>query len=544
MSGEIHGGGHGHGGHGHGDHIAGGGGGGAPAGFIPPDGAAQHAEARRRLHEEQVEQNRDVQESATDPTGQKEDSHHIAHGFRYATLSHQQLEGADSKNPIPTDPKGHVLLNNPPPGPGGTGNPFFSPNPMTTFFEVFTMLDQLMGYLMKVAAKLTVIDMEATKDTGLAAANATLQAGEAAAKSDFTQGILSIIQGVVTVGMLASSVATDVKLGKAGEESALEGEEEASNLSKQASEQEYDADEADAKLAAEKDASKDAGIPRMKATGPKGEELTPEAQEKQIENHKIDLKNQRKKAEKEYDEAMQNFQNSRVQMNKRKSTYNKDREDFQLKTKELETARQNRYKAIKEDEYEGFRDEVPQGLTKEESDLMHNPAKRAELNRTNPAKENELKAKEKAYQEHQKSMQRDSLEVNRLKMASRKMRQKADEAYKNAGEYRMSGTNLRAWERRANIKQQDPWFNRIQLGGQAINQFLQAGQSFAKGVGEEQQAYWQSYGQIMQTYNQMIKTGLDAAVKMESDAYQQGGELSQTLMKMSDQESQSMHWAA
>ena len=59
-----------------------------------------------------------------------------------------------------------------------------------------------------------------------------------------------------------------------------------------------------------------------------------------------------------------------------------------------------------------------------------------------------------------------------------------------------------------------------------------------------QSTYWQSQGQIFATFNQMIKAGLDSAQNMMRDAYQQGGDLAQTLIKMSDQESQSMHWAA
>ena len=147
-------------------------------------------------------------------------------------------------------------------------------------------------------------------------------------------------------------------------------------------------------------------------------------------------------------------------------------------------------------------------------------------------------------QELDKEINEKTIQVAQLRQKATSQRMKASEKISEAESYDFNGTNFKAREKFANLKSSDPIWMGTQLGVQAFNHVIDALKSWAKGEGELQSAYWNAQGQIFSTYNQMIKAGLDSAQNMGRDAYQQAGDLAQTLIKMSDQESQSMHWAA
>ena len=169
---------------------------------------AKHVHAKKHL-----EQSRDIQESAqTTETQTKGNVHEIASGFRYATLSQHQLDAADPKHPsspmlVSAALQRHQAV-------AATGNPFFDPNPMVTFFTVYAMMMQLMKFMSYVAAKLAVTEMLGIKETGLAQAAATLEAGKAQAKADFIQAALSGLQAAATGAQLIVSVGRDKMIGR------------------------------------------------------------------------------------------------------------------------------------------------------------------------------------------------------------------------------------------------------------------------------------------------------------------------------------------
>ncbi|MCE5319043.1 MAG: hypothetical protein LLG04_16985, partial [Parachlamydia sp.] len=107
MSGEIHHGGHeGAHAHGHGAWKANPLPEGVPSGAPGEAGPVKHGHAQAKGHQHQVDLQKDVQSSADiAETRSKDQAHNIASGFRYATLSQSQLDGADPTQPRLTDVK-------------------------------------------------------------------------------------------------------------------------------------------------------------------------------------------------------------------------------------------------------------------------------------------------------------------------------------------------------------------------------------------------------------------------------------------------------
>lgn len=528
MSGEIH---HGHQGahaHGHGAWQANPLPGGVPPGAPGEAGPVKHGQHAAKAHQQAVDLQKDVQTSAQlTETKSKDQAHSIASGFRYATLSQSQLDGADPTQPRVTDARLRAATGSLPGGPGGTGNPFFKPNPMVAFFTSFMTLLQVMKWLEKVATKLTVIQMQGVKDTGLAQAEATLNAGKAQAAADRAQGVLTALQAAFTFGQLAGSLHTDVRMGKKGEETAMKEEESARDIEKKAVHEDGSAREAAQKYKAKHDFANNVLENKPIVKVGKREDL-----EKIRDPHarKAEAAKERGAAEQDYKVKMDAYQKHSIEANmganyKNSKAYQAQVTEHNQLHKDVETAKKRHEEAIYNDEVAGF-----------ESGLPHGAA--------NDTAAQKLEARKQYAQNIREEANKEKANVNKLQDKANSSKLEAKNAMKNANEYRFSGTNLKAWERRANLKQQDKWQQTYQMGGQAINYVLEAIKHFFKATGEEQSAYYQSFGQIMATYNQMIKTGLDSTTQMNRDAYQQGGDLSQTLIKMSDQESQSMHWAA
>lgn len=510
MSGEIH---HGHQGahaHGHGAWQANPLPGGVPSGAPGEAGPVRHGHAKG--HQQTVDLQKDVQSSVqANETKSKDQAHNIASGFRYATLSQSQLDGADPTQPRVTDAKLRAATGSLPGGPSGTGNPFFRPNPMVTFFTAFMNLLQVMKWLQKVATKLTVIQMQGVKDTGLAQAQATLNAGKAQAAADRAQGIVSAIQAGFTGVQLVGSIARDVQISKAAAKS-MKSEQNAAAK--------FEEDALDQKRTLTNERAGVNARARIVKNEPdievKGHVDRPgDSQQEKFRKRKEAASQARTKAEQEYQNAQTDFQKSLTKSKSEKVTEaSKGREELVEKRKELRRAEQEYQQAADADEYHKLRYNVD-GTPK---NIDH-----AKL---------------------QRELDQGRFEVLHSQNRADKFDSEAEKHWEKAEEYDFKGTQLKAWQTRAQIKQNDKIWLSLQLGGQAINQILDTVKMFFKATGEEQSAYWQSYGQIMATYNQMIKTGLDSTVQMNRDAYQQGGDLSQTLIKMSDQESQSMHWAA
>ncbi len=94
------------------------------------------------------------------------------------------------------------------------------------------------------------------------------------------------------------------------------------------------------------------------------------------------------------------------------------------------------------------------------------------------------------------------------------------------------------------IMQSDPLYQLFQAGSGAANQGLTGLQHYFKGVGDLEQAYWNAMAQKLGMYMQIDMKGLDSAMQMFQDAYQQANDITQTLTKMSDQEQSSFRWSA
>ncbi|MCE5316763.1 MAG: hypothetical protein LLG04_05290, partial [Parachlamydia sp.] len=403
-------------------------------------------------------------------------------------------------------------------GPAGTGNPFFKPNPMVTFFTTFLTLLQTMKWLQKVATKLTVIQMQGIKDTGLAQAAATLEAGKAQARADRAQGVLSAIQGAFSFAQLAASVRTDLKAGSMAAKSFKTEQKSANEMEDLASKQEKSVADAEARLNAKMRLLKPHADIEVK--GPYAKNIKPEnnSDAARFKARKEEAKQARKAADDHYEATQKKFEKTKADAEKTDDV--KEMGKYRDKMAELKKEKQqilhDRQSAAEQDEF--FQQHERWG-----ADVKDNPAKRKQL-------EDEIA--------------RDQGELTRAKSEAAAVKSQASQTWSKAEEYDFRGTNLKAWQTRAQIKQGDPVYQAFYMGGPAVNYMLEAIKHFFKATGEEQSAYYQSYGQIMATYNQMIKTGLDSTINLNRDAYQQGGDLCQTLIKMSDQESQSMHWAA
>lgn len=516
MSGEIH---HGpHQGphqHGHGDWHANPLPGGTPTGA---PGEVHQGHHTGRAHQQQANLQRDVQSSAQLAETQSHDqAHNIASGFRYATLSQSQLDGADPTQPRLSDVRSRAATGSLPGGPSGTGNPFFKPNPMVTFFTAFMTLMQAMKWLQKVATKLTVIQMQGVKDTGLAQAAATLEAGKAQARADRAQGILSAIQGAFSFAQLGASIHTDLRASKQAGAAFKKEQRSANEMEDLANKQEKSVADMQARVNAKTKLLKGDHVEIEIKQGPYNHTKQLDAQGRHLEK-----KAAAKQARKQADDDFQTTQNAFLQKKglaekKEKATEMSElRKDIEKDKKAMQKNLEDGKSAREADEY--FKEQERWGR-----DVRNDPAKKKQL-------EDEIA--------------NDQRELVRAKSEAASIRSQANQSWSKAEEYDFKGTNLKAWQTRAQIKQGDPVYQAFYMGGPAVNYVLEAIKHFFKATGEEQSAYYQSIGQIMGTYNQMIKTGLDSTINMNRDAYQQASELAGTLTKMSDQEAQSMHWAA
>ncbi len=467
-----------------------------------PTGETTPAPAHKKQVKDSTLQ-KDVQETAlAADTKAQGHSHAVASSFRYATLSQQQLDGADPQHPQLSDSQ--ATGNAPPTGPAGTGNPFFKANPMTTFFTVFAKLEQTMDEMIRVATKVTLMQMQGIKDTGLAQANATLQAGKAQATADRQQAYVSFAQAGLSLGMLAHSVGTDVGMGKMSTKAMQQTQKEAQKMEEGTGDLESEQAELEGKLSATKK-NLNPKDPQFKVQQQKLEEADkmdqPALQDK-ITQAKKTREEANAKLEKDQ-EDLENMDVTQVKANEITQQRQKVKESLIAKKQAVDD---EEFYTQKFDNFGKSPEKVQQKLQKRQAELQSNLLKNSGL--------------------------------------TTKMRQKTDQTWQHADEYKMSGTNLKAWERRASLKQQDPWHMRLQLFQQVANSSLDGLKSLFKATGDEQYAYWQSEGQIMATYNQMIKTSLDSTISMSRDAYQMGGDIAQTLNHMADQETQSMHWAA
>lgn len=94
--------------------------------------------------------------------------------------------------------------------------------------------------------------------------------------------------------------------------------------------------------------------------------------------------------------------------------------------------------------------------------------------------------------------------------------------------------------------QQDPMYMTWQaLGGPngALNNYLQAFGHFAQAKATLETAYWKAWEEMCGMYLGITNKGLDMAIQMQADASQQVNDITQALQKMSDQETNSMHWS-
>jgi len=121
----------------------------------------------------------------------------------WATMSPTTLDTVMNGDPVLTGTKNVASL---PKGPEGTGNPWFSPNPMATFFICFSKLMDMQKELSLLGSKLAILAMQTTKEIGTMQKEMTISAGQAEAKQHFFGAAVALGQAAISSAQLGASV--------------------------------------------------------------------------------------------------------------------------------------------------------------------------------------------------------------------------------------------------------------------------------------------------------------------------------------------------
>jgi hypothetical protein len=100
-----------------------------------------------------------------------------------------------------------------------------------------------------------------------------------------------------------------------------------------------------------------------------------------------------------------------------------------------------------------------------------------------------------------------------------------------------------AYKRAVENLQGKPWFSALQAGTQALNTALQAGSKLVDAQSKVQAAGWEAMKAKIAGEQQLMSAAMQAMTSARQDSFGQANDIAQTLIKMSDQEQQSMHWA-
>ena len=419
-----------------------------------------------------------------------------ASGAGYATLSQNELDALQTGDPIIYGHKG-ATRTGPPAGPGGTGNPFFNPNPMVMFFTCFFKVMQTLKWLELVATKLCVNQMKITKEAGKSQAEATLEAGKAAFKAEMGQAITSFMQAGVSFGTLAMAGFARVKAGAA--------------FDKQKGLKEATAKSAGDELTKAKDLNK--GQMKMLDHSIKGK--TNFLNEKRVKAGQAEIsENPEGPAPTRPDATRASPAHAPGATElRRNSTAPKATEDPLEAERDAHGITKEQTRA--QTKYEGYKKEA-KDLNKSDSE-----------------------AEKFADQKMERSIQKDKAKLDQFKKEEMSLEKKAGKADNKLQHYQKS-----EMKHIGELMQQDPDYVLYQAGAQAVNQGLMGLGQFFKARGDLEKAYWDSQATIFGMSMQIDMKGLDVAMSTMQDSYQQCGEIAQTLTKMADQEASSMRWSA
>lgn len=443
----------------------------------------------------------DSQEEANEANGTSLSTHldvqmKKAVGAGYATLSQNELDSLQAGDPTLLGHKGSstVARGLPPTGPSGTGNPFFNANPMVAFFRAFANSESMLKFLAWTSAKLAIFSMKTIKETGYAQAQATLNAGKAEAQgqesqawANFAQGMLGVVSlGVAGAAILRSTRSFNAEQRAKSEEAAAKKtdiEEEVSSNRDQI-----------AKLEARNKAKLEA----MEKKGGDGD--------LQIHIQKTSENKAAKKAE------------ERGQLNAKQQKQYDEQQETDLEIIE------NSGKRSKFEESSEFREKKMENWKQKDMERWD----KMENDKAGSAKE----TFEKEYKANEK-------EIKNLQAKNQQLLRKRDHI-----DAKLKAFNAGRMTHIGQAVQGDPLFMMWNAIGQngSLGQLAEAYGHQAQAKAALESSYWKAWEEIAGMFLGLENKALDSAIQMQQDANQQINEQVNTINKMADQETNSMHW--
>lgn len=253
------------------------------------------------------------------------------------------------------------------------------------------------------------------------------------------------------------------------------------------------------------------------------EELTKDKEKLLDKNIKLKQQKNQLEANKAKIKSKEEFaKNNETQqkLNANKKAQTKIDEEIEQNNKDMEKVGPFKKKALED------RNEK---LTKEKEDLQ------TERTKLLQDKKNQLQSEVKKAQQKLAESKEDL--ANNPKVAA--AQKKADEAQ---GRLKQSGMAAMRNQAQGGLMNK-PWFMTMQSVTGGLNQVAQGMSDIFDAEGKVEAAKYQADQTMLQAYQQILQTGMSNVLQNVTDAYQQAGEIAQTLQKLSDQEAQSMHWA-
>ncbi len=428
------------------------------------------------------------------------------------------LNPNDLKELKPDDPflVGDKNTSAPPAGAHGTGNPFFSPNPMVSFFISFQSMMQIMKEISMVAAKLSYMETLQIKETGKEQANAELEAGKAQYKADMTQAYLSIAMGALGAANAVVMARTFFRARGAINQQEKKLETDTNLAEKKALENENAVNKVETRLA-----GKQAVVRK-----------NPLQEGEETKLNEMDIKKVKKQQIEDSEKTADVEEVAIEKQNLKKSK-------FETKQKVTEHETELKEEEVKEDTGEkntlySFNRQSSQSPTKKAKSQDDYTKEWTE-------KYNSHSNENDANQELDKSIASDQQKLKKLKKDQPKLDAKKEKANAELDAYK-AGKAMHIGQ----AIQGDAWsmmWNAVAGPGGPLMMLLQAGQSIAKAQGELQTAYWKSYEQLCSMYLSIENKGADLAQQIGQDAAGQAKDLMAALKAASDNEN-NIRWSA
>jgi len=456
-----------------------------------------------------------------------------ASGSNYATLSQFELDSVKSDQPLLLGQKSTIAFaanqGAPPPGPKGTGNPFFNVNPLVSFFIAFAAINMLMGFVIQVAGKLAAQDMVVQNELGHDQANADLQQGKAEAAGEEAQATSSLVMGILGAGSAFMGLGALFRARRAfnAEKNALKEETLAkdTNFSTKMEENSSKIEEQEIKVAAKKNQlskhkevseEEEEDFDRATVTGQKG-------LAKKLRQEKKEMK---EKAEETWEVAKEKTVDS---FNKLKAKMRGDQAHVKLKEEE-------------EDDAEFSLEKDEQASSARQSELKSKYRDEEEDNWNKKlVKNGETDEKfEKTVKEYEQELKTEQAELTKLKSQQRKLKAKKEA---NLAKYKSFKAGKMSHIGQA--MQSDPWYMTWQsLGGPqgTAGMMMQWYSHNQQAQADLEAAYWKAQGTLFGTYQNIVGKGTDSAIQMQQQAVQQGSDAAKTLGDMAQQETTIGKW--